>query len=136
GGRYAFTDWCTPDKVKFFELVLGAIQRHGTLNVPLPAALQIFRFSDSAACIAALRAAGFAEPAVTEISLCYYPLTADQVLSFTYNSAVRMQMILALQTAEARERIHQAIIEGTSRFEKAGRIEIPMPAVLASAHKP
>jgi hypothetical protein len=46
-----------------------------------------------------------------------------------------MQMILALQTAGARERIHQAIVEGATRFEKAGRIEIAMPAVLASAHK-
>jgi ubiquinone/menaquinone biosynthesis C-methylase UbiE len=135
GGRYAFTDWCTPDKVKFFELVLGAIQTHGTLDVPLPPAPPIFRFSDPAACVAALRAAGFVEPVVTEISLFYAPRTAEQVLHFTYNSAVRMQMILALQTAEARERIHQTIVEGAIHFEKAGKIEIAMPAVLASAHK-
>jgi hypothetical protein len=58
----------------------------------------MFRFSDPAACAAALRAAGFVEPVVTEIPLFYCPPTAEQVLEFTYRIAVRMQMILALQT--------------------------------------
>ena len=136
GGKYAFTDWCGPDKVEFFSLVLGAIQTHGTLNVPLPPAPPPFRFSDPAACAAALRASGFIEPVVTEIPLVYRPPAAEEVPEFTQKVAPRMQMVLALQTAEARARIHQAIVAGAARFAKAGRIEIAMPAVLASAHKP
>jgi hypothetical protein len=54
------------------------------------------------------------------------------VLDLTY-SAVRLEMILSAQTAEARKRIHRAIIEGAARFRVDGKIEIPMPAVLASA---
>jgi ubiquinone/menaquinone biosynthesis C-methylase UbiE len=136
GGQYAFTDWCGPEKVKFFGLVLGAIQTHGALNVPLSPAPPLFRFSDPAACVAALCAAGFVEPRVTELPLVYCPPTAEQVLEFTQKAAPRMQMILALQTPGALERIHQAIVEGATRLEKAGRIEIAMPTVLASAHKP
>jgi hypothetical protein len=44
-------------------------------------------------------------------------------------------MILASQTAEARKRIDQAIIESAERFRVGGKIEIPMPAVLASGTK-
>jgi SAM-dependent methyltransferase len=135
GGRYAFTDWCGPDKVEFFGLVLGAVQKHGTLNVPLPPAPPLFRFSEPAACVAALREGGFVKVEVTELSLVYRPPTAEHVLVFTQRAAPRMQMILALQTSDARERIHQAILEGATRLEKGGRIEITMPALLASAHK-
>jgi ubiquinone/menaquinone biosynthesis C-methylase UbiE len=135
GGQYAFTDWCAPDKVQFFELVLGAIQTHGTMQVPLPAAPPPFRFSDPVACVETLRAAGFVEPVITEIPLFYYPPTAEHVLAFTYKVAPRMQMVLALQTADARERIHQAIVEGATSFAKGGGLEIAMPALLASAHK-
>lgn len=135
GGRYAFTDWCNPEKNKFHGLVLGAVQAHGDLNVPLPPAPPVSRFTDPEACLAALRAVGFAEAAVTEVPLCWYPETAEQVLELTYKIAVRMEMILNLQIAGARERIHQAIIQGASGLDRDGRIEIPMPALLASARK-
>jgi SAM-dependent methyltransferase len=136
GGKFAFAMWCGPNKNEFFNLVLGAIQQHGTTDVPLPPAPPVFRFSDPTACTAALLAAGFADPVVTEIPLSYAPRSADAVLDFTYKAAVRMVMILERQAATARDRIHQAIIEGASRLERAGRIEIAMPAVLASASKP
>ena len=136
GGRYAFTDWCGPDKVEYFGLVLGAVRKHGTLDVPLPPAPPLFRFSEPAACVAALRDGGFVEVEVTELSLVYRPPTAEQVLEFTQRAAPRMQMILALQSSTARERIRQDIVEGATRLEKSGRIEIAMPAVLARAQKP
>ena len=46
-GRYGFSVWCGPAQGGvFFELVLGAIQEHGTLDVDLPPAPPIFRFAD------------------------------------------------------------------------------------------
>lgn len=136
GGRYAFTVWCSLDKVEFFELVFGAIQTHGTLDVPLPEAPPMFRFSDHEECRSVLSAAGFVAPEITEIPLFYYPDTADQLLDLTYKSAVRTPMVLKLQTDEARRKIHETIIEGAKRFEKDGRIELAMPAVLVTARKP
>jgi len=44
-------------------------------------------------------------------------------------------MILSLQTERAREQIHRSIIEGVEQFREKGRINIPMPAVLAVGEK-
>ena len=135
GGKYAFTMWCVPGKSKFHQLVLESICSHGTLDVPLPAAPPPFRFSDPEACTAALLGAGFVSPHVIEVPLAFRPRSAEQVLDLTH-SAVRLEMILSLQTVEARERIHRAIVEGAARFRVGGEIEVPMPAVLASASRP
>ena len=135
GGKYAFTMWCIPGKSKFHQLVLESIRYHGTLDVPLPAAPPPFRFSEPEACTSALIGAGFVGPRVIEIPLAFRPERVEQVLDLTY-SAVRLEMIISLQTPEARERIHRAILEGAARFRVGGDIEVPMPAVLASASKP
>src|SRR5262249_10130844 len=45
---------------------------------------------------------------------------SGRLLAFTQRAAPRMQMILDLQPSDARERIHQAILEGAARLEKAG----------------
>ncbi len=136
GGRYAFTVWCTPEKAEFFALVLGAVQEHGNLDVPLPEAPPMFRFSNAEECRKTLIEAGFVEPQVTEIPLAFHSSAPEDVLELVYKSAVRMPMILELQTDEARERIHAAILEGAKRFVKGDRVEIGMPAVMAFAHKP
>ena len=132
GGKYAFTMWCVPGKSKFHQLVVESIRTHGTLDVPLPGAPPPFRFSEPETCTAALLEAGFINPRVSEVPLAFRPSAPEQVLDLAY-SAVRLEMILSSQTAEARERIHRAIIEGAERFRVGGKIEIPMPAVLASA---
>ena len=134
-GKYAFTMWCTPGKSKFHQLVLEAIRAHGTLDVPLPPAPPPFRFSEPETCTAALLEAGFINPRVTEVALAFRPSAPERVLELTY-SAVRLEMILSLQGAEARELIHRAIIEGAAHFRSGVGIEIPMPAILAVAAKP
>ena len=134
-GKYAFTMWCTPGKSKFHQLVLEAIRAHGTLDVPLPPAPPPFRFSEPETCTAALLEAGFINPRVTEVALAFRPSAPERVLELTY-SAVRLEMILSLQGAEARALIHRAIIEGAEHFRADAGIEIPMPAILAVAAKP
>ena len=135
GSRYAFTMWCVPGKSKFHQLVLDAIRTHGTLDVPLPDAPPPFHFSQPETCIAALLGASFINPGVIKVPLAYRPNAPEQVLKLTY-SAVRLEMILSFQTAEAKERIHREILAGVDGFRSGGTIEIPMPAVLASATKP
>lgn len=134
GGRYAFTVWCNPDQGgEFFKLVMGAVQRHGTLDVPLPPAPPIFRFSDFDECRRALTAAGFAAPSVRILELCWRTKDPQDVLALIYKSIVRTPMILQAQTDDARERIHQAITEGAEIYRKDGVIVLNFPAVLATA---
>lgn len=136
GGFYGFTVWCIPEKVEFFQLVLGAVQEHGTMDVPLPEAPPMFRFSDPAEGEHVLREAGFVEPRFTEVPLTFHAEKPEDVLELTYKAAVRTPLVLQLQTNEARDRIHEAIIEGAKHYLKDGRLELAMPAVMGSARKP
>lgn len=135
GGKFAFTLWCPPGKSKFHELVQDSVRAHGKLDVPLPVVQPRFRFGEPEACAAALVEAGFSNPEVEEIGLCFRTRVPEQLVALT-NSAPRLELMLSLQTPEARERIHRAIAEGAERFRVGETIEIPIPAVLASGVKP
>jgi ubiquinone/menaquinone biosynthesis C-methylase UbiE len=134
GGRYTFTVWCSPDQGgDFFKLVMGAIQQHGTLDVPLPPAPPIFRFADIEECFRALRAAGFVEPVTKTIQLGWQTKYPEGVLELIYKGIVRTPMILQAQTEDARERIHRAIVQGTEDYRVNEVIRLRFPAILATA---
>lgn len=136
GGRYTFTVWCSPDQGgELFGLVMGAVQRYGTLDVPLPPAPPMFRFSDPAECANTLRAAGFVDPKVAVLPLSWHTAKPSDLLDLIYRGAVRMPMLLEAQTIQAREAIHRAIMEGSEAFRKGSAIELKFPASMASAMK-
>ena len=135
GGKFAFSMWCAPGKSKFHQLVLDAIRAHGTLDVPLPPAPPPFKFSDPATCSQALLSAGFSSPVVAEVPLAFHAGTTREVLALV-SSAVRMEMMIKLQAPEAQANIERAIMEGAQAFSVGGQIELPMPALVASAGKP
>ena len=137
GGRYAFTVWCAPTKgPSYFSLLFGTIQAHADMTVPMPPAPPLFRFSDQDECRRALTAAGFIDSDVTEFPVMWRPASGDMVLEFVQKCAVRGRMLIDLQTVEVQERIYTALRDGAKQFEHEGRLEIPWPAVLATAHKP
>ena len=136
GGRYTFTVWCSPDQGgDFFQLVMGAVQKFGTLDVPLPSAPPIFRFSDAIECVKVMTAAGFTDPKVKVLPLSWRTDQPTAVLDLLYKGAVRTPMILEAQAPKAREAIHEAILEGSEAFRKGNRIEFRFPASMASATK-
>ena len=134
GGRYAFTVWCSPDQGgDFFKLVLEAVQRHGSLDVPLPPAPPIFRFSNFEESERLLKGAGFTAPSIGTINLKWRTPNPQDVLDLIYKSVVRIPMILERQTSDARERIHRAILSDAEHYRQGGEIELKFPAVLATA---
>lgn len=136
GGRYALSWWCSPDKHEFYALVFGALKAHGSLEVGLPPAPSIFRFSDPEECRRALRHAGFTEPEVRELALAYEPQSRQELLDLIYKSSVRMAMMLERQTGDALERIHEHILAGARRLRQDNRLRIGFPALIAGARKP
>ena len=136
GGHYAFSWWCTPDKHEFFELVMGAVKAYGTLDVPLPPAPSMFRFSEPTECQRSLTNAGFSNVKVQEYALHFELTSAQEALDLIAKSSVRMAMVLELQTKEALARIHQAILEGAQKYNRAGGFRIGWPALVASGRKP
>jgi SAM-dependent methyltransferase len=136
GGRFAFTAWAKPEEAVGFGMILNAIQSHGNLEVPLPQGPPFFRFSDQAECDWTLRAAGFQDVKVTRTHQVWRFNTPDEPLEAFYNGGVRIKAILRAQSSEALEAIRTAVREAARKFIRQDVIEIPMPAVLASAVKP
>ena len=137
GGRFAFTVWCDPTKgPSYFSLLFGSMQAHANMDVSLPPAPPLFRFSNHDECCSALTAAGFVELDVSEFAVIWRPTSVDMLLEFIQKCAVRGRMLIDLQHADIRERIYNAIRDGAKQFEHDEKLEIPWPAVLATARKP
>ena len=136
GGRYVFTVWSLPEKHDFFNLVLNAIESHGTFDVSLPQAPPVFRFSEHEECTNTLASAGFTDIQITELPLHWNPTSPEDLLSFLEKSSVRMAMVLERQTPEALAKIHQSIREGAQRLRREEVYHLDWPAVLAVARKP
>lgn len=133
GGRYTFTAWCSPAQGgELLGLILAAVQAHGRLDVALPPAPPFFRFSDADECRRVLAATGFSESTVSTIPLTWRGKTPQDLLDLIYRSTVRTPMLLEAQTAEARERIHEAIRAGAEKYRGDGALAIPIPAVMAT----
>jgi SAM-dependent methyltransferase len=135
-GRYAFSWWCTPEKHEFFALVMGAVKAHGNLEVPLPSAPPMFRFSDPMECKRALSSAGFVDVEVREHALVYEFQSPQQVLDLIYKSSVRTAMVLELQSKEALARITKAILTGAQAYKRKDNFRIGSPAIVVSGRKP
>lgn len=135
-GRYAFTVWMGPDRHDLFAIVLRALETHGNMQVSLPPAPPIFRFSDPAECRRALTQAGFMDTSVSELALGWRAPSVDTILNCIYKSTVRTSMMLERQTPDALDSIHRAIRVGAERFMRGGEYEMAWPAVLAAAQKP
>jgi ubiquinone/menaquinone biosynthesis C-methylase UbiE len=128
GGRFAFTVWAKPEEARGFGIVLGAIQKHGNLQVDLPAGPPFFRFSDAGESRRALSNAGFEEPQVKTVPQTWRLGSPDALFEIMLGSTVRTGALLRAQTPEALKAIRAEVTAAATK-------ELPMPAVLASATK-
>ncbi len=135
GGRYAFTVWAKPEEAVAFGIVMRAIETHGTLEVGLPPGPPFFRFSDPAECRVCLERAGFREIDVRQLPLTWRPSSAEAVFDAVSRGGVRTAAMLRAQAAPALARIGRAVIEELRRYAREGRLDVPMPAVLACGGK-
>jgi len=136
GGRAGFTVWARPEEAVGFRIVLDAVARHGDPNVSLPAGPPFFRFSDPQECMRALREAGFVTPSVVQVPQVWRLGSLDALFENMQGSTVRTAGLLRGQSAEALDAIRSAMREAMADYRKGDTIELPMPAVLASATKP
>jgi SAM-dependent methyltransferase len=132
GGRVAFTVWDTPDKAQGMGIVLGAIQKYGNLNVPVPPGPPFFRFSDPDESRRVLGAAGFVNVTVENVPQIWRLGSPDALFDVMYNGSVRNAALLRAQKPDVLEKIRDEI---RLQVERA-RNELPMPAVLTSGGKP
>jgi len=132
GGRVAFTVWDTPDKAQGMGIIVGAIQKYGDINVPVPPGPPFFRFSDPEESRRVLAAAGFIDVTVETVPQTWRLPSPDALFNVMYNGSVRNAAVLRGQKPDALEKIRDEI---RLQVERAGN-ELPMQAVLSSADKP
>ncbi len=136
GGRYAFTVWCPPEegRASLRQIVRAAIQTHGEVHGLLPPAPP--EFSGLEECKQALLPIGFKDAIAMELPIRGRWSKPEHVLKTLYKGMGRTKALMEAQTLEARKSIENAIFESAGSFKKDVVIEIPMPAMLASARKP
>jgi ubiquinone/menaquinone biosynthesis C-methylase UbiE len=135
GGHFAFTVWCVPDQAVGFGTVMRAVEAHGTLDVALPAGPPFFRFSDPTEAVRALADAGFTAPQTTTVPLVWRLPSPDALFDRMSGATVRTSGLLRAQSASALAAISAAMAAEAATWDRGGAIEIPMPALLASALK-
>lgn len=136
GGRHAFSVWAGLDRHDFFALVTEVMQAHANMDVGLPPAPPMFRFSDPAECRSVMETAGFQNVVVSELPLLWRVRSADAVLEFLKKSAVRLGMVLDRQSPAIRDRIYAEVLDRAERFRRNDVYEVSWPAVIAVAQKP
>ncbi|WP_309893127.1 methyltransferase domain-containing protein [Archangium sp.] len=136
GGKLAYTAWATPEKAEVLGIVSRAIEKHGNMNVHLPPAQPVFRFSDHHESVAAMQSAGFINNLVVEIPMVWHLPSVNAILTAMHDATVRTRQLLRSQTAEVLSKIRQTIAEETRHYQTATGAEIPMIAVLSSGRKP
>jgi SAM-dependent methyltransferase len=136
GARMAFTVWAPPSESIGFAIVLNAIQAHGDFTVPLPPGPPFFRFSDPDESTRVLGAVGFSDVAMNKIPQVWRLPGPQAMLDAMERGTVRTAGLLRGQTSEQLEAIRAAIREALVPYTIGDAVELPMPAMLATARKP
>jgi SAM-dependent methyltransferase len=135
-GRFAYASWCEAEKCIAFALVYDAIRAHGSLDVGLPPGPNFFAYGTPAYATAMLKRAGFANVAMTEVSLVWRAASADEFIDVIASGTVRAAATLKRQSAENLAKIRQYLRERIAPFAHDGGYRIPAPALVVSAEKP
>jgi ubiquinone/menaquinone biosynthesis C-methylase UbiE len=136
-GAYVYTTWLSPQQGwDLFDLVVRAIQRHGTMDVDLPPAPPPFRFADDTEAQRALTSAGFRDICIEKRMALWTGTSGEQVLALISKSLVRAPMIIEAQAPQAREAIKQEIRTTAEAMRSNGQITMRWPYLLASARVP
>jgi len=134
GGRYGFTVWCGPDQGgAMFKLIYEALKAHGNTDVGLPPAPPFYRFAKHENNRETLVGLGFRDVETQIIDLVWDAASGEEIIEMIYKSIVRTPIMFERQTPEARERIHQAIIEGAEQYRDGNTLRLDFPATLVTA---
>lgn len=136
-GRMAVTVWGTPDRARIFGLVPDALKAAGAApSGEIPEGPDFFRFSLDAEFVRSLEAAGLDEATVKTIEFAHRIPSAAHLWDGMLHGSVRTRALLALQTAETRERIYDEFESLLEPLRVEGGFDVPVCVKLASGRKP
>jgi SAM-dependent methyltransferase len=134
-GWFAFTVWDKPGLNVGHQIIFNAMQANAKMDVGLPEAPPMFRFSDSEECEKLIRAAGLGN-ATTRVLRHTWTLPGPDGLFDAFRAGgVRVSMTLNRQTDQATAAVKSAVREACAPYAKDGRLYIPMASVLTAAQR-
>jgi SAM-dependent methyltransferase len=136
GGRFAFSVWAKPEETIGFGIVLHVVEAHGEPRIELPEGPPFFRYSDPEECRQSLLLAGFESPTVTKVPQMWRLPAEDGLFNAMKDSTVRTAGLLRAQKPTVLGKIREAIRVELVKYTKGDIVELPMPALIASAVKP
>ena len=136
GGAFGFTVWAPPTQTAAFRIVLGSVEKHGRMDVALPAGPPFFQYSDAEVTTQALHTAGLVDVRITTVPQVWRFSRAEELFESMLVGTVRTAALLRAQTPDALDRIGTAVAAEVRTFAANGAFELPMPSVLALARKP
>jgi SAM-dependent methyltransferase len=135
-GVYAYSTWLPPQQgFEMFDLVLKAIQTHGTMNVDLPPAPPPFRFADESEAQRALAAQGFTDISFATGTAFWIGASGEDLIDFIYKAIVRTPMLIQAQVPDAQVAIHRDIKAGAEAMRMDGKIRMRWPCLIVSARR-
>lgn len=134
GGRVAFTSW-VKESVGH-RIMLDAVAAHGKSDVGLPAGPPLFRFGDEQECRKLFAGAGLNDMTMTPLRQEWDLPAPDGLFDACVAGAVRIAVMLAAQSPDARDRIREAVRQGCASYRHGDRLRVPMASNVASAARP
>ena len=136
GGCFGLTVWAGPDKAAGFGIVMRAVEQHDSADAKLPPGPPFFRFSDAAECSKTIAAAGFGQVNIAEVPQVWRFPSAAAFFDGIRASTVRTAALLCAQRPENLAKIRAEVEREARNYSQSNAtIELPMPALLATAHK-
>ena len=136
GGRFAFSVWQAPEKTIAFGVVLSSIQKHGDMNVQIPAGPPFFRFSDPNESTAMMKAAGFRDIRHQTVAQTWTLPSVETLFDIMMNASVRNAAMLHAQKPEVLGAIREEMREASRHYLTGGVVQFPMPAILCAGTRP
>src|SRR5215471_10693596 len=135
GAAYAFTSWAAaPDHVPI--AIAEKVVTPLAVATDLPPGPDFFRFSDESECNEVLPRSGFAEGSVSfeTVRASWRIPNAAHLFDAQLDGGVRVGALLRAQSPERQERIRDAMLDETSRYETTdGSCVLPIAAHVISA---
>ncbi len=134
GGRVGFTVWASPDEHALHRIALDAVREAGDAGASLPAPPE-GAVNDAATCTRLLVEAGFDGAAVRAETLSAV-LRLDTMADLVYlleRGTVRLSALINSQPRDKSAAILAGIERVAAKFQRDGRLDIPVAAILAVA---
>ncbi len=136
GGRIGFTVWAEEHEAAGLGIILRALRAFGNTQVSVPEGPPLLYFSHPSRCEALLAKCGFDHPTIQHLHLTWRLKSPGDLFEAFTRATARTAGLLSKQTPDQLAEVREACRMAASTYRTNGRVEIPMPALLAWGLKP